>query len=234
MFGCGLRHLPNEFHRIFEHDRSILYQMIPLFVDCSDKLVVIFGGGTVAARKAAYFSGTSHLTVVSRSFAPQFNTMQFTRVELDLDSISDLKLLDLIRYAFLVITAVSDPEINNRVGRLCKAMGILYNNADGEQGDVILPAVTRGEHYTIAISTEGASPAVSRFIREQVEDDFPALDAMIELQNRLRSELKEKEPDQEKRNEVLKNVLGDHTVWQQLLTDREAAWKAVEQRYLHG
>lgn len=208
--------------------------MIPLFVDCSDKLVIIFGGGNVAARKAAYFSGKSRLTVVSRSFVPAFNSVECTRVELDLDSISDLKLLDLIRYAFLVITAVSDPEINNRIGRLCKAMGILFNNADGEQGDVILPAVTRGEHYTIAVSTEGASPAVSRFIREQVEDDFPALDAMIELQNRLRAELKKKEPDPEKRNAVLRNVLEDHTVWEQLLTDKEAAWNAVQQRYLHG
>ncbi len=208
--------------------------MIPLFVDCSAKLVVIFGGGTVAARKAAYFSGKSHLTVVSRSFAPQFNCMQCTRVELDLDSISDLKLLDLIRYAFLVITAVSDKDINNRVGRLCKAMGILYNNADGESGDVVLPAVTSGDHYTIAISTDGASPAVSRFIREQIEDEFPALDAMIALQQRLRETLKKQEPDQAKRNTILRNVLNDHTVWEQLFSDREAAWKDVERRYLHG
>lgn len=208
--------------------------MIPLFVDCSDKLVVIFGGGNVAARKAAYFSGKSHLTVVSRSFVPQFNSLQFTRVELDLDSISDLKLLDLIRYAFLVITAVSDPEINNRIGRLCKAMGILFNNADGESGDVVLPAVTGGDHYTIAISTAGASPAVSRFIREQIEDEFPALDAMIALQERLRRVLKENEPDQAKRNAVLRNVLNDHAVWDQLFSNQEAAWKDVERRYLHG
>ena len=208
--------------------------MIPLFVDCSDKLVVIFGGGNVAGRKAAYFSGKSHLTVVSRSFVPQFNSLQCTRVELDLDSISDLKLLDLIRYAFLVITAVSDPEINNRIGRLCKAMGILFNNADGESGDVVLPAVTGGDHYTIAISTAGASPAVSRFIREQIEDEFPALDAMIALQKRLREELKKTEPDQAKRNAILRNVLNDHAVWEQLFSDREAAWNDVERRYLHG
>jgi len=208
--------------------------MIPLFVDCSDKLVVIFGGGNVAARKAAYFSGKSHLTVVSRSFVPQFNSLQCTRVELDLDSISDLKLLDLIRYAFLVITAVSDPEINNRIGRLCKAMGILYNNADGESGDVVLPAVSGGDHYTIAISTAGASPAISRFIREQIEDEFPALDAMIALQERLRGVLKENEPDQAKRNAVLRNVLNDHVVWEQLFSNQEAAWKDVERRYLHG
>jgi len=208
--------------------------MIPLFVDCSGRRIVIFGGGNVAARKAGYFSGKSHVTVVSRSFVSAFDGLQFTRVELDLDTTSDLKLLALTKDAFLVIAAISDPELNNRIGRLCKARGILFNNADGEPGDVVLPAVTGGEHYTVAISTSGASPAISRFIREQIEDEFPALDAMIVLQNRLRKELKENEPDQARRNAILRNVLEDHSIWEALLTDSEAAWRDVERRYLHG
>jgi precorrin-2 dehydrogenase / sirohydrochlorin ferrochelatase len=208
--------------------------MIPLFVDCSDRRIVIFGGGTVAARKAAYFSGKAHVTVASRSFVPAFDELTVTRVELDLDSTSDLKLLDLTRDAFLVIAAVSDPAVNNRIGKLCKAKGILFNNADGEPGDVILPAVTGGEHYTIAVSTHGASPAVARFVREELEDEFPALDAMIVLQEKLRDALKKSEPDQKKRNVILRDVLDDHTVWEMLLTDETAAWNDVKTRYLHG
>lgn len=41
--------------------------MIPLFIDCTGRRIVIFGGGDVAARKAAYFSGNADVTVVSRS-----------------------------------------------------------------------------------------------------------------------------------------------------------------------
>ena len=227
-------HEPDKFHRIFEHHRTILLQMIPLFVDCSDRRIVIFGGGRVAARKAAYFSGKSRLTIASRSFVPEFESIQAVRVEIDLEAASDKKILDLTRDAFLVIAAVSDPEINNRIGRICRTKGILFNNADGETGDVILPAVTGGEHYAIAVSTNGASPAISRFIREQIEDDFPALDAMIALQNRLRDDLKHAVTDATRRNAILREVLEDHTVWEQLLTDREAAWADVERRYLHG
>jgi precorrin-2 dehydrogenase/sirohydrochlorin ferrochelatase len=40
--------------------------MIPLFVDCAGKRIVIFGGGDVASRKAAFFSGEAEVLVVSR------------------------------------------------------------------------------------------------------------------------------------------------------------------------
>ena len=65
---------------------------------------------------------------------------------------------------------------------------MLFNNADGEPGDVVIPAMTMGEHYTIAISTGSESPAVSRFIRQEIEKNYPSLDAMIVLQHRLRDD----------------------------------------------
>ena len=39
----------------------------------------------------------------------------------------------LIGNAFLVIGALSDPVQNNRIGKLCKKNGILFNNADGDK-----------------------------------------------------------------------------------------------------
>jgi len=207
--------------------------MIPLFVDCSARRIVIFGGGAVAARKAAYFSGHAEVTVVSRSFVPAFDELTITRQERDLAAATATELDPLINGAFLVIAAVSDPAINNRIGRLCKANGILFNNADGEPGDVVLPAVTGGEHYTIAISTHGASPAVARFVREELEDEFPALDAMIVLQERLRDALKKSEPEQRRRTVILRDVLEDPMVWELLASDEESAWESVKARYLH-
>jgi precorrin-2 dehydrogenase/sirohydrochlorin ferrochelatase len=207
--------------------------MIPLFVDCSGRRIVIFGGGEVAARKAAYFSGNADVTVVSRSFVPAFDELDTRRVELDLGEVTGRQLAQLLSGAFLVIGAISDPVINNRIGKACRAIGILFNNADGEPGNVILPAVTGGENYTIAISTRGASPAVSRFIRERIEEDFPALDGMIGLQERLRDALRQSEPDQARRTIILRDVLEDHAIWDALVTDPIMAWDDVRRRYLH-
>jgi len=206
--------------------------MIPLFVDCSGRRIVIFGGGEVAARKAAYFSGNADVIVVSRSFVPAFDAMKISRQDLDLVTASGRNLAGVLTGAFLVIAATSDQEINNRIGRLCKATGVLFNNADGETGDVILPAVSHGDNYTLAISTGGNSPGVSRYIREQLEATFPALDDMIALQNRLREVLKVQEPDQKKRSAILSKVLHDPTVWAALDTGREDVWDDVRARYL--
>jgi precorrin-2 dehydrogenase/sirohydrochlorin ferrochelatase len=208
--------------------------MIPLFIDCSGRRVVIFGGGAVAARKAAYFVQEARVLVVSRSFVQKLETLQVEKECVDIKDASDATLAALIKGAFLVIVALSDPAQNNRIGRLCRKKGILFNNAAGQAGDVVLPAISRGEHYTLAISTGGSSPAISRYIREHLERELPELDIMIVLQNRLREELKRMEPDQAKRNTILHKVLADPLVWKLLKTDPEKAWETVSKRYLHG
>lgn len=208
--------------------------MIPLFIDCVGRRIVIFGGGAVAARKAAYFAKEARVLVVSRSFVQKIEALRVEKKSLDIQDAPDATLAALVRDAFLVIGALSDPAQNNRIGRICKKRGILFNNADGEAGDVILPAISGGEHYTLAISSGGSSPAVSRFVREHLEEELPGLDAMIVLQQRVREELKKTVSDQIRRNGILRRILDDKSVWELLLTDPDRAWDTVSARYLHG
>ncbi len=207
--------------------------MIPLFVDCSGKRIVIFGGGEVASRKAAYFSGEADVLVVSRSFSHKMSILPVQRQMLEAGRVSDEELNGIIDRAFLVIGALSDPVQNNRIKNLCIAREILFNNADGEAGNVIIPSVTGGENFTLAISTKGNSPAVSRFIREHLETRFPALDDMIALQRDLRAQLKHTEPSQSRRNAILWEVLNDRELWITLKNDPVRARQQVKERYLH-
>jgi len=101
-------------------------------------------------------------------------------------------------------------------------------------GDVILPAVSRGERHAIAFSTFGASPAVARFLRERIEEEYPALDAMIALQETLRSRLRTVEPDSDRRARILADVLRDREVWAALGSGGMAALALAERRHLHG
>jgi precorrin-2 dehydrogenase / sirohydrochlorin ferrochelatase len=207
--------------------------MIPLFVDCSGKRIVIFGGGEVASRKAAYFSGEADVLVVSRSFSHKMSILPVERKMLETGRVSDEVLNGIIDRAFLVIGALSDPVQNNRIKNLCIAREILFNNADGEAGDVIIPSVTGGDNYLLAISTKGNSPAVSRFIREHLETHFPALDDMIALQRDLRAQLKHTEPSQSRRNAILWEVLNDRELWKTLKNDPAKARQQVKEKYLH-
>lgn len=207
--------------------------MIPIFVDCSGKQVVIFGGGEVASRKAAYFSGEAEVLVVSRSFSHRMSVLPVERMVLDADTASDDVLNRIIEKAFLVIGAFSDSAQNNRIKNICMAKGILFNNADGEAGDVVIPSVTGGKNYTLAISTKGHSPAVSRFIREYLETQLPSLDEMIALQHDLRVQLKRFEPSVSRRNVILREVLDDPSLWETLAQDPARARHYVQERYLH-
>jgi len=207
--------------------------MIPLFVDCSRRHIVIFGGGEVAARKAVRFTGKAEVTIISRSFKQKIRDLPVFLKECDISTGSDEMLESLIDGAFLVIAALSDESQNNRIGLICRKRGVLFNNADGEPGDVIIPSVTGSTQYTLAISTHGSSPAISRFIREHIEQTFPAMDLMISLQKRLRAELKKTEPDQVKREAIIRHVLDDQDIWAALSSDTNDAWNIVEKRYLH-
>ena len=206
--------------------------MIPLFIDFSGRRIVIFGGGAVAARKAAYFARDAKVLVVSRSFVHKIGTLPVKTRRMDIGAATDTKLAALIGDAFLVIAALSEPAQNNRIGRICRKKGILFNNADGKAGDVILPAIAAGENYTLAITTGGSSPAVSRYIREFLEQELPELDAMIALQHRMREGLKKKVPDQARRNEILRKVIEDQALWKLLKSDPVRAWNRVSERYL--
>lgn len=208
--------------------------MIPLMIDLSGRHVVIFGGGAVGARKAAFFAREARVTVISRSFLPALHSPGIERVEAECAGMDEAGLRALIGDAFLVVAATSDPGLNGRIGRAARSAGALFNNADGEAGDVLVPSVVRGERYLLAISTGGASPAIPRFLREHLEAAFPHLDAMIGVQARLRDDLKEGVGSQEERQQILRAVLHDPEAWSCLTSGEDVAYQRIRERYISG
>ena len=204
--------------------------MIPLMIDFSGRIVTIVGGGAVGARKAAYFHQDAEVRVVSRSFSEDLEGLSVERVCCDLDGISDAGIDGLVAGSFLVIAATSDGKLNRRIAGRCRELGILCNSATGG-GDVILPSVVRGERYAIAISTAGQSPGVPRHVRGVLERELGGLDAMIAIQQELRTLLREKETGQEERQRVLRAVLEDPEVWAMAGTDPGGARELALRRY---
>ena len=203
-------------------------------LDLTGRRVLIFGGGDVGARKAAYFEHEAVVTVISRSFSPRLDGLAVRRHETDLASLPDDAIGELLDGAFLAIAATPDPALNNRIGRLCASAGVLFNNAAGKPGDVIIPSVVRGRNYLIAISTGGKSPAVSRYLRMRLESEYADLDRMIDLQEEMRSILRETEPVQAERSRTLWKILLDDEIRELLGLDYGRARELAITRYLHA
>lgn len=183
--------------------------MIPLFLDLSESRVLVFGAGEVGVRKARHFTSAARMTIVAEDISPEI--FSFSNVSIKHMAIEDLEIEDmekLIDRHDIVIAALSDEKENERLCRLAKSAGKLYNNATGP-GNIRIPSVVSGAEYQIAVTTEKSAPVVPAFIRSYLEKQLPWLDNMILLQNTLREELKTTVPDQARRAEILRAVIND-------------------------
>ena len=92
-----------------------------------------------------------------------------------------------VRDRALVFAATGSAEENARIAALCREAGVLCNCASApELGAFSVPAVTRRDGLAAALSTGGASPALARRWRRELEDWLAPRARMVRLMGRLR------------------------------------------------
>jgi len=200
---------------------------LPLVLSLKGKEVVIFGGGDVGKRKATLFCKHASVTVVSREFTPQLNRLADDG-KIKLVKVKDLsgkKIASFLKNAFIAIPATNDVVLNEKIARLAEKREILVNRVD-DIGDIIVPSVIELGDIVIGISTFGQSPALSKYIRERIEEVItPEFARMLQLQNEIREQLKSRVHDQKKRSEILLNIINDNEVWAALGDSYDKAYK---------
>lgn len=194
--------------------------MIPLYHDLSGERVLVFGGGTVGARKARRFASEADVLVVSPSFADaDFGGAE--RVQVEPTAADASEWLDRVDPA-LVVAATDDEALNARIEADARDRGVLVNRTDthGERdpGSVVVPATIRDDPVVVSIATGGASPALSRYLRERVEDELDGAGAMAVLTGAIREELQAREVEPARRREVVRAVVRSPDVWTTLRT----------------
>jgi siroheme synthase-like protein len=150
----------------------------PVVLDLNAVRVLVVGAGPVAARKVA---GLAAAGAVVRVVAPDVSAAM--AAELDAGHVDGLERrafdpadLDGVR---LVVTATGD-DVDHAVAVAATAAGIWVNAADRpDDCSFILPAVARRGAVSIAVSTDGSSPALAGRLRDEAErllsDDVAAL-----------------------------------------------------------
>ncbi len=204
---------------------------LPLLIDFSNKKVVIVGGGTVGYRKARYFCGLSEVVVVSKDFVPGLIDLQndglIKLVKREIKKDGEIE--QVIDGAYLVISATDNPQLNRRIRDIAESRGILVNSAT-EKGNVVIPSMIKGEGYMVAISTYGASPVLSRYLRIKIEEVIPEkMDSMVKLITEIRDGLKEEVKNQKTREKLLWMLINDSDIWE-LLDDYSAAFEVAVKR----
>jgi siroheme synthase-like protein len=137
----------------------------PVFLDLHDVSVLVVGGGRIGARKAEGLAAAgARVRLVAIDVSEH----------VDVERIDDLRPrafrsddLDDVR---LVIAATGDEQVDATISAQARARGIWTNAADQPVDcEFILPAIARRGRVTVAVSTDGASPALARELRNVID-----------------------------------------------------------------
>jgi len=189
--------------------------VIPLVHDFDGDVVLVFGGGAVGARKARRFAREARVVVVSPAFADaDFGDSESVRAAPDPEDVPAW--LDAADPA-LVVAATDDDALNTAMAAAARERGVLVNRADrsGERaaGSVVVPATVEDGPVTVAVTTSGTSPAVSRHLRRELESVVDGAGLVATVVGDLRAELKAEGVDPERRRAAIRAAAADPDVW---------------------
>ncbi len=159
----------------------------PIFAVIEDRHCLVVGGGAVGERKVLdLMAAGARVTVVSRTLTATLADLASRgKITFWSEDFSDA----LVEGMALVMAATDDPEVNARVSAAARARSIWVNVADEpEHCTFIVPAQVRRGDLTLAISTGGASPALARQMREELQQHFgPEYGPYLDLLKRVRT-----------------------------------------------
>ncbi|MET0662019.1 MAG: bifunctional precorrin-2 dehydrogenase/sirohydrochlorin ferrochelatase [Ilumatobacteraceae bacterium] len=136
----------------------------PVFLDLAGVPVLVVGAGPIGVRKAeALQQAGARVRVVATALDEAFDRDRYDDVRERPFQKDDL---DGMR---LVITATGDAAVDAAVSAAARARGIWTNAADQPVDcEFILPSIARSGRVTVAVSTDGASPALAKALRDRI------------------------------------------------------------------
>ena len=139
----------------------------PLFLELTNRVVVVVGGGAVAASKLdALLRAGARVQVIAPEIQPRIASLDVTLVRRsfvpeDLDG------------AWLAVAA-GPPDVNREVARAAEQRRVWVNAVDDPNAaSAFAGGVLRRAGVTIAISTSGQAPALAGLLREALEAVIP-------------------------------------------------------------
>jgi uroporphyrin-III C-methyltransferase/precorrin-2 dehydrogenase/sirohydrochlorin ferrochelatase len=142
--------------------------LFPVFLKLSGRRVLLVGGGPVAASKLrALFDAGARVRVVAPEVVEEIAAapVAIARrpfVPADLDGV-------------WFVVAAAPPAVNRLVAACAEQRGIFVNAVDDvRNASAYLGGVVRRDGVTVAISTDGAAPALAGLLREGLDALLPA------------------------------------------------------------
>ena len=146
----------------------------PILLHLQDRQVAVIGGGRVGARKVKHLVRTgARVLLISPEASPD---LQALAAEGKLEWIAEPYRRDMLNdyMPLLVIATTSDPRVNQTIAQDAHRIRALCNVADGssDDSDFSNMALIEKPPLTIALSSDGRSPALVRQLKRQLSTEL--------------------------------------------------------------
>ncbi len=164
--------------------------MLPVFLKLTGRPILVVGGGPVAAAKLAQLIGAGAAPSDIRLVSPEVvDEVRRTGVAIERRPFAPADL-----DGMWLVVAAAPPDVNRAVARVAEARQIFVNAVDDPaNASAFLGGVVRRGGVTLAISTDGAAPALAGLLREALDALLPEdLEAWVAESRRQRTDWRER------------------------------------------
>lgn len=137
----------------------------PIFLNLKCKKAIVVGGGNVAERKIlTLIKAGAFVKVISPDITKRLKLLRARGL---LAHIRRHYRKGDVKDAFIVIAGTSSVQTNSKITQEARHLMNVIDTPS--EGNFIAPSIIKRGPLTIAISTEGCSPAMSKAIRKEIE-----------------------------------------------------------------
>ena len=180
----------------------------PLVLDVRSWPVLVIGGDEEASEKSQrLLESGARVTVISPTLNEPLRLLAASGKIIHRGR--HFRDTDLEHVILILNTLRGDRDFAQMLMAQAREKGVLLWSVDyPEASSVTMPAVVAVGHVRVAISTSGVAPALSGFMKEDLEQilDAEFID-FVEWLGQLREQAKANEPDAEKRRALLRDAL---------------------------
>jgi uroporphyrin-III C-methyltransferase/precorrin-2 dehydrogenase/sirohydrochlorin ferrochelatase len=201
---------------------------LPVFLDLTGRVVVVVGGGAVAARKIELLlKAHARVRVIAPRLDPELTVFR------DAGRIEHLALPFEPRHldgAMLVIAATDRAEVNQAVATAAAERSLFANVVDSAtDSSCIMPAIVDRSPVIVAIGTSGHSPVLARRLRAQIEALLPErLGELARMAGRVRERVLRLLPDLRSRRLFWERLFSGQIATQALAGQSASAEQLLE------
>lgn len=179
----------------------------PVSLNLANKVCLVIGGGNVALRKInTLLQAGGTVWVVSPQISKEINKLLD---EKRIEWISKEINYEILKTCFLVIAATNNRSVNCQIADYCHKYNVLVNVVDSlEESSFIVNSFLKQGDLTIAISTNGKSPALAYKIKTDLLKFYgPEYALFLELLGEVREIAKASIKDVNKRNQFFREIV---------------------------